>query len=249
MQKCIVISLASAPTRQERFLKRASSHDLDLEVFEAHTGISGDLVYDETTTLRFKGRTLHSAELGTYSSHYHVWKSIIDRDIDGAFIFEDDVVFDWPVLKGLKDFLDFYPRVQYLRLYAKRPCKMQILTETLPGGRALVDYRGYAYGTQAYFIRRSAALTFIERLRRIRMAIDDAMDRSWDHGVPNLAAFPFPAFEENVPSTIGTDRFQTQKTASRWELSRLQQRVFGRIQRQYQMLTRFGFIDRLEQLT
>ena len=38
--------------------------------------------------------------------------------------------------------------------------------------------------------------------------IDDEMDRSWVHGQPNLAVFPFPIMEETSDSIIGNARFE-----------------------------------------
>lgn len=243
-----VISLPSAGARRERFLTRASLGNVPVEVVNAHTKPSSELFYDPKSALTAKGRTLHSAELGVYSSHFYIWRKIIREDIEQAFIFEDDVVVDWTLLPEIASLRTHFTKLHYIRLFAKRPCRMKILTEQLRGGRCIVDYRGYAYGAQAYFITRYAAELLTGHCRTIRMAIDDEMDRSWEHGLPNLAIFPFPAFEENVPSTIGPDRFTVQTQASPWSPSRVQFRVADRSLRLKQQITGYGLVERLNAL-
>ena len=71
----------------------------------------------------------------------------------------------------------------------------------------MVEMIGPAYGTQGYAITLAGARAFIDECRVIRRPIDDAMDRSWAHGVRNLALFPAPILEATVPSAIGAARF------------------------------------------
>jgi hypothetical protein len=40
------------------------------------------------------------------------------------------------------------------------------------------------------------------------------MDRTWDHGLLNLALYPFPIYERYQPSSIGEGRFSA--PTSRW---------------------------------
>jgi glycosyl transferase family 25 len=75
---------------------------------------------------------------------------------------------------------------------------------------SLLRLLGHAYGTQGYVITRVGAERLMAACRDIRRPIDDQMDRFWEHGVPNLAIFPFPIMEEAVPSAIGMARFEAE---------------------------------------
>ena len=91
---------------------------------------------------------------------------------------------------------------------AKRPTFQRVVaTDFLQHSRTVVEMIGPAYGTQGYAITLAGARAFVDECRVIVRPIDDAMDRSWAHGVRNLALFPAPILEATVPSAIGTARF------------------------------------------
>jgi glycosyl transferase family 25 len=56
------------------------------------------------------------------------------------------------------------------------------------------------------------ANTFLRACRTIKRPIDDQMDRSWEHGIRNLALFPAPVIEEFVESGIGAARFDKRRS-------------------------------------
>ena len=54
----------------------------------------------------------------------------------------------------------------------------------------------------------------------MRRPVDDEMDRSWSHGVRNLAVFPFPIMERAQESGIGLKRFEAFDVPPRLRLKR-----------------------------
>ena len=76
----------------------------------------------------------------------------------------------------------------------------------------LIRCTGYALGTQAYLLTRNGAEKLLRSGQRVRYPIDAFLDRYWEHGVPNLALFPFPVFERCQPSSIGAARFAAERT-------------------------------------
>src|SRR3546814_17773491 len=80
----------------------------------------------------------------------------------------------------------------------------------LQHSRAIVELVGLAYGTQGYAITLEGARRLAEHCRTVRRPIDDEMDRSWAHGLPNLALYPAPILEAAVVSDIGNSRFVPQ---------------------------------------
>src|SRR3546814_3249062 len=94
--------------------------------------------------------------------------------------------------------------------------------------RWLTEVGGYCFGTQGYLITRKAAAVFAERFGAVRRPVDDEMDRSWSHGVRNLAVFPFPIMERAQKSGIGLKRFERSEehTSELQSLMRISYAVF-----------------------
>jgi glycosyl transferase, family 25 len=207
--KIIVISMADAKERRSRFEDRARNADVAWSFFPARIGLHPSLSYDEKNAIVAKGRPLRKGELGCYSSHYAAWEQLQIDDCDQYIVLEDDVIVDWTFIRKVVD-IDFATlRIPYLRLYYKWPAKQTMLMANfIDRARSIVELSGYPYGTQGYMITKAGAGTLLAHCRVVRRPIDDEMDRSWVHGVRNLAIFPFPIMEESADSTIGETRFE-----------------------------------------
>jgi len=97
--------------------------------------------------------------------------------------------------------------IEYLRLFAKMPSPWRFVASPfLDKYRHLIQFTGYPLGTQAYLLTKGGAAKLIEHGGRIDAAVDVYMDRTWEHGVFNLAIFPFPAYERHQTSSIGDGR-------------------------------------------
>lgn len=163
---------------------------------------------DERAVRRNKGRVLSRGEIGCYASHYSIWQDMVANETPQMIVLEDDTVVDWPYLERLAE-VDLHALgFDYLRLYAKRPTYQRVVrNDFLQHSRTVVELIGLAYGTQGYAITLDAARRFVAHCQVVSRPIDDAMDRSWAHGVRNLALFPAPILEATVPSDIGASRF------------------------------------------
>lgn len=225
-----VVSMADATSRREAFTARAQSARLPWRFFDACTTLAEGLTHDQETVERNKGRPLTRGEIGCYSSHYSIWREIVARGIRQAIVLEDDTIVDWAFLAALAE-TDLAGRgMHYLRLYAKRPALNRIVErEFLHRTRCIVEYVGFAYGTQAYALTADGANAFLRACAVVERPIDDQMDRSWEHGIANLAIFPAPVIEEFVPSGIGVERFKFEPGAA-WRAPR--QRILRWIDRQ-----------------
>jgi glycosyl transferase, family 25 len=213
----VVISRASATDRRTRFRDRAEKASASWEFVDASEELFHELKYDEEAAIIATGRPLSGGEIGCYSSHYSLWARMRDEDISQLIVLEDDTVVDWNFLGRLAAVNLPGIGVDYLRLYYKRPAQRCTarFRNFVEGRRYVVSLRGYVYGTQGYILTRSGALRFLRHCRIVSRPIDNEMDRSWAHGIPNLSVFPFPLFEESGASTIGLDRFEP------FEMSRL----------------------------
>jgi len=204
--KVWVVSIADAKTRRNTF--SAAANFSDWQFFDAHTEVKGALLYDKERVAGRYGRVMGMGELGCYSSHYAVWEWLLQSEFDQMIVLEDDVVADGGFIDMLKHCSLAERGIEYLRLFAKMPAPWRFVASPyLERYRHLIRYTGYALGTQAYAITRRGAERFIESGRSIEAPVDVYMDRTWAHGVLNLALYPFPVYERFQPSSIGEERF------------------------------------------
>ncbi|VVT00136.1 Glycosyltransferase family 25 (LPS biosynthesis protein) [Sphingomonas sp. EC-HK361] len=204
----LVVSLADAADRRAAFADRARGANAAWRFVDAATGLIPALTLDEAAVRRNKGRALTKGEIGCYASHFAIWDDMVARGIAQVIVLEDDTIVDWAYLERLGA-IDLAARgFDYLRLYAKRPTSYRVVAKDfLQHSRTVVELIGLAYGTQGYAITLKGARALAGECRVIRRPIDDAMDRSWAHGVRNLALVPAPILEATVPSAIGAARF------------------------------------------
>jgi glycosyl transferase, family 25 len=203
----VVISLPDAAERRAGFAERARGTSLPWRFFDAHRELGPGLIYRPDNAVVAKGRPMFPGELGCYSSHYHAWLELLDSRAGQMIVLEDDTIVDWTFLEKAAA-VDFQARgASYLRLFAKRPCAFRLHGEAVEPQRYLVEFAGYAHGTQGYVLTRHGAERFVRHCRTVRRPVDVELDRAWDHGVPCLAVFPFPLVEISTASTIGPARW------------------------------------------
>lgn len=225
-----VVSLPNATARRMAFSARAEGCGLNWNFFDAYDRLLPSLDYCERDAIIHTGRPLHTRELGCYSSHFALWEKIASSDMPQAIILEDDVVLDWNFARVLLSRDMAAENIHYLKLYYMRAVPFRMLRDPFLG-RNLVRFSGFAYGMQAYLLTREGAQRLVEKLRHVSRPVDDELDRDWNHGLPNLAVFPFPAFESLGPSTIGDERYDHAAVPRSIALARLAYRVREKISR------------------
>ena len=243
--RILVVSLAGSADRRALFAERACHAGIEWEFFDACRGLASDLELDEQAVMLHVGRPLKPAELGCYASHYSIWQRLLADDAAQYIVLEDDVIADWSMLRVIAG-VDFAASViDYMRLYYKTAASFRVrqrhfLTRT----SALIELTSVGYGTQGYVITRAGAARLVPRFRRVTRPVDDQLDRFWEHGVPNLALFPFPIIEEAQASTIGEERFSGRKRSVRRKLYNLQDRVRRQVGRARRALHRQDWTPR-----
>jgi len=203
-----VVSLQTATARREAFAARAEGTSLAWRFFDACTAPAQGMTIDEPAIRRNKGRAMSKGEIGCYASHFSIWRDMVALGVPQAIVLEDDTLVDWAYLEPLAA-TDLHAQgIDYLRLYAKRPTWQRVVKQDfLQHSRTIVELVGPAYGTQGYAITLEGARRLVAHCRTVRRPIDDEMDRSWAHGLPNLALFPAPILEAAIVSDIGPSRF------------------------------------------
>lgn len=209
----VVVSMPGATRRRSAFTARAARSYLSWRFFDACTDLAPGLTYDAKAVEKNKGRQLTRGEIGCYSSHYAIWRDMAARGVPQCIVLEDDTIVDWAFLSVLAATDLSAWDIPYLRLYAKMPAfSRTVKRDFLQRSRSIVEYVGHAYGTQAYVVTLDGAKAFLRACATIRRPIDDEMDRSWEHGVRNLAVFPAPVIEEFGDSAIGLSRFEEKRS-------------------------------------
>lgn len=198
-----------ATERRDRFAARAIGTIVPWAFVRAHSALHPGLSYREADAILAKGRPLRRGEIGCYSSHYAAWTDLQADAVDQYIVLEDDVIVDWAFIAKIVD-LDFHRiGIDYLRLYYKSPVRASLVQpQFVEQNRAIVELNGPAFGTQGYVITKAGARRLLDHCRIVRRPVDDEMDRSWVHGLRNLAIFPFPILEEATPSGIGEARYE-----------------------------------------
>ncbi len=121
-----VISLLAALERRQAFVRSAVAAGCDWEFFDAHTTPMRGLSYDEKRVTGIYGRKLHPGELGCYSSHFDLWRWLVQADCEQLVVLEDDVVVDWEFIRDISSIEMASRGIEYLRLFAKMPAPLEI---------------------------------------------------------------------------------------------------------------------------
>lgn len=229
--KIFVVSLRDAQDRKKMFVALNMKGAHHWQFFNACEALHPNLDYDEDAAIVAKGRPLTRGELGCYSSHYALWQQLVDDDdADQYIVLEDDVIADWRYIEKFAAVRHEDAGNNYIRLYYKKPSPFRIVQKNyLARSTSLVEVSGYCFGTQAYLLTKGGARHFIGRMQKVVRPIDDEMDRSWSHGMPNRAVFPFPVIERAVGSDIGGARFRPFDIPPRLRLKRFVARNMERL--------------------
>lgn len=166
---------------------------------------------------------LSGGEIGCWESHRRIWRRIIDENLPGAFILEDDVILasDFASLSFPADFLD---NCDVLKLDSfRRPASYGGACVTLGEGRQAQRLLGDERSTAAYFITRQGAERLLSRSNSYFAAIDEVMFRRdqrifWELKVwkiaPSVAVqarfeLPEEALPDDIEDAIQTRVFKT----------------------------------------
>jgi glycosyl transferase, family 25 len=206
--KIVVISLPDATERRAAFSARARGVGLDWSFFDAGRGLGLNLTYDPDEAIVSKGRPLSPGELGCYASHYAAWMTFLEAGASQMVVLEDDTIVDWTFLEKVARIDLQASGIHFLRLFAMDPgpCR-RVQENAVEFQRHLIEYVDRVFGAQAYAITRAGAERLIRHCQVVRRPIDDELDRSWVHGLPNLGIFPFPVIAQSGVSTIGVERY------------------------------------------
>jgi len=195
-----IISLAGSPRRAAMACQFGGVPGLDWSFFDALRVLPDGLAYDQAAARRLIRRELTGGEVGCFASHAALWRELVERGDAAVVVLEDDVLIDPGFLAALPGVVAATSAHPFVRLHAKAPVAARVIGRV--AGRHLVRYRGIAFGTQGYILRREGALRWLASITTVVRPVDDEIDRFWAHGVANIGIHPSPLIELSGPSTI-----------------------------------------------
>jgi len=237
MLKTFVINLAGSDERWETTSARLKELSVSFERFEAVDGrVSPHPLFerhDDNLRQKYRGRALSGGELGCFASHFLLWQRCVELD-EPIVVMEDDIIINDSFPEAIKVAETNIQRLPYLRFSGihlkRRPYKK---IDRL-GDFDLVDHIRGPAGTQCYVLSPQAAKTFIQYADVWFLAVDDYMDRYWQHGINCYSLMPFPVGLADVE----TDMVRPKK-ASRSLKTRIVKAGYGMLEKYKRCQYRF----------
>lgn len=133
---------------------------------------------------------LGAGEIGCFVSHIRAWQKIVDEDLPGALILEDDVEVDQSLFAPAVAFCQTHLETHgYIQLQVRRvPEDALVLAEG--GGFKLVRPKVAPLRTSAQLVSRKAAEILLEKNRIIDRPVDGMLQLNWEIGFPMVCVVP-----------------------------------------------------------
>lgn len=203
----MVISLVESLDRRRYIAEQFARTDVPFKFFDAERFKQYPAAYDAATRLRVHGNHLNLSEVGCYDSHYRIWQQLVESDDEMWCVLEDDV-----------ELGDGFPAA--LTAIAATSCSFGVMrlcdaggedswqVAALQDGSVVKDHRKQPFGTQGYVIHRDAASKLLAYAGKIVYAVDDVLNRNWEHKVRMLSLSPAVLVHRNdlMGTTIGRDK-------------------------------------------
>lgn len=137
--------------------------------------------YDMARRCQTYGVPLTRGEVGCFLSHRQVWRELVESGDEAYCVMEDDIVLRDGIGTAVDELYatrSLWDMVRLMGLVRSRP---KIPTAVLASGLKLMWMKRHPDGTQCYMITRHAAARMLDYTDRFFNAVDNAIDRHWDH--------------------------------------------------------------------
>ncbi len=206
--KCYLINLDRAPERMARMQNILLQHGIE---FERVAAIDAG-AFTETEIQQYRaetrpGKSLRIGDIACGASHLLVLRKIAEGADAYACVLEDDL--------HLADDITFFTRSTEWMPNGADIVKLETFNEktivdrrgtALPGGRSVVQLRGYHGGTAFYVISKHAASEIIQHFTAGMMCVDQFI---FDEMLPRFNIYqvtPAPAVQDSI-ADFKTDEF------------------------------------------
>lgn len=175
-RKIFVINLKDSADRFSYVKSQFDKLGLEIERIE---GVDADSltqdnikeVYSSEKNRKTYVRPLHKGQIACYMAHIKAWKTIIDQDLDYAFILEDDAMISDKFSEALSFFDSTLGKWDFVRIQSNAKPKRIFHCENI-GDFSFVQYINTPGNTVAQVISKSAAITLLKGLLPFGMPVD-----------------------------------------------------------------------------
>jgi glycosyl transferase family 25 len=200
------ISLADQHARREYMRRQLDGCGLSYRFFDAiRVGPGGGWpdIYQRQRRINYSGVDMRAGEMGCYLSHRQVWREFLAGDEEVCLVMEDDVEIHPDFAEVVAALVEVRRQWEFVRLFGVFGRKV-FPVRRLSGDHFLVDYLEQPNGTQGYLINRQAAQRLLDHTASMWHAIDNAIDRDWEHGVRIMGVEPSVISHQEVfETTLG----------------------------------------------
>jgi glycosyl transferase family 25 len=191
-----VISLKRAAQRRAASKRALDAIGLPFEFFDAIEGVylsEADVAaaYDSERNAKQYKRPLSLPEIGCYLSHHALWKRIVDQDLDGAVILEDDFDADDRLKKVVEEIGATHLSGALVKLFARKPVT-GVTIASLRGKRRLVAPYRVPGLTLGYALDRTAAAMLLANALPFSRPLDMDIKHWWEFALAVLVVEPPP---------------------------------------------------------
>lgn len=152
---------------------------------------------------------LSHSEIACFLSHRKAWQAIVDQNLDGGFILEDDVALDYNFLEGWAlAAINFTPQ-HFIRFPFRIKEKGQKIAETAT--HKLIIPCPVGLGQVAQLVGRNAAEKLLIATEKFDRPVDTLMQLFWETGVHPLSLLPGGVSE--ISSKLGGSTVQRKRQA------------------------------------
>lgn len=217
-----IINLSSAKERKERMqeqIEALGQQDVASFHFYEAIGVGSERFeeyrvhwdWDRLTKL-YRGKKLSDGEKACFASHYSLWQKCV-KENKPVLVLEDDVVFLNGFLEKIK-LISQKVGVDFVRLMSFFQKKYKAFDRDLN-----LTYENIC-GTQGYFLTPMGAKKLLKSSRFWLCPVDNFLDKSYLHTLPNLICNPEIIKEESLGTSCVGGEGRNQKPSIGFILTR-----------------------------
>ena len=200
----MIAYLINLKRANERLVSAKETFDKVGIIFNLEVAIDGkdlSLPHKDYSELKYNllhGKKTNLGELGCYFSHLNVLEKFLNTEENWALVCEDDIEFNENINEIISGAMNSRVHFDLLRLSGGSdrnkekgiPIKLQKIYKDFYLSLNL----GFKSGTGCYLINRHAAKNVLNKLKKMSLPIDHAMDRDWLLSIRSLSISPAPVY-------------------------------------------------------
>lgn len=209
--KVFLINLKRSPDRRKRVVPHLQQRGVQFEVFDAVDGLQlsdADMQhYADMEAVKKHPNWLTKGTIGACLSHYNIYKKVVDENLEGACILEDDVVVCDKFAEILKSAEALLPKYKFIMLYYTSWQQMELkdMSEHVAPGYGLYHMENLEGLNSAagYIISKELCKNMMDFVLPIRNGADSWTEFSRQGAIPEIySIYPQPIKLAYAKSTI-----------------------------------------------